>query len=136
MNKIIGRFDEQIYAILRIAVGLLFLCHGSQKLLGFFGGVDGSGGAVELVSMLGLAGVIELVGGLLIMIGLLTSWAAFLSSGLMASAYFMVHAPQGFWPIGNGGELAAVYCFVFLAIAARGAGMWSLASALKKESLQ
>ncbi len=136
MKKIIGNFNEQIYAITRIAVGLLFLCHGAQKTLGFLGGVDGSGGTVELVSMIGLAGLLELVGGLLIMIGLLTSWAAFLSSGLMASAYFMVHASQDFWPIGNGGELAAVYSFVFLAIAARGAGKWSLASALKKESLQ
>jgi putative oxidoreductase len=136
LKKIIGRFDEQIYAIVRIVVGLLFMCHGAQKTLGFLGGVDGSGGTIELVSIIGLAGVIELVGGLLIMIGLLTSWAAFVSSGLMASAYFMAHASQGFWPIDNGGELAAVYSLIFLAIAARGAGTWSLASTLKKGSLQ
>ena len=136
MKKLIGKFDDQVYAVMRIVVGLLFACHGAQKTLGMLGGVDGNGGTVELFSMIGLAGAIELVGGLLVMVGLLTSWAAFLSSGLMASAYFMAHASQGFWPIKNGGELAAVYAFVFLAIAARGAGKWSVADALNKESLQ
>lgn len=136
MKKLIGKFDEQIYAVVRIVVGLLFSCHGAQKTLGLLGGVDGQGGTVELLSMIGLAGAIELVGGLLVMIGLLTSWAAFLSSGLMAFAYFMAHASQGFWPINNGGELAAVYAFIFLGIAARGAGKWSLADALNKDSLQ
>lgn len=136
MKKLIGKFDNQIYAIVRIVVGLLFSCHGAQKTLGLLGGVDGQGGTVELFSMIGLAGAIELVGGLLVMIGLLTSWAAFLSSGLMAFAYFMAHAGQSFWPINNGGELAAVYAFVSLGIAARGAGKWSVAEALKKKSLQ
>ncbi|MDX1632535.1 MAG: DoxX family protein, partial [Thermoanaerobaculia bacterium] len=105
--------------------------HGAQKLFGVLGG-----SRVELVSQMGLAGVIELGGGLLIAIGLFASWAAFLASGQMAVAYFMVHFPQGFWPIQNGGELAALYAFLFLFIAAHGAGKWSVASALKKPKLE
>jgi putative oxidoreductase len=84
------------------------------------------GRQVELLSLYGLAGVIELVGGVLIMIGLLTSVAAFIASGEMAYAYFTAHVPRGTWPIQNGGELAALYAFVFLYIAARGAGTWSV----------
>ena len=113
--------------LLRVVVGLLFACHGAQKLFGVLGGER-----VELVSLLGLAGVIELVGGLLIAIGLFTGWAAFVCSGLMAVAYFKVHAPRGFWPIQNGGELAALYSFVFLAFAAHGDGAWSVGGALRK----
>jgi putative oxidoreductase len=106
---------------MRIVVGLLFACHGAQKLFGFFGGVgEQPGTTVPLISLMGLAGVIELVGGLLIAIGLLTRLAAFIASGLMAAAYVMGHAPRGPWPIENDGELAVVYCFVFLYIAAKG----------------
>jgi putative oxidoreductase len=123
MEQTLGKFAPHLYVLLRIVAGLLFACHGAQKLLGLFGGVGGSPGvAAPLFSLLGLAGVIELIGGLLIAIGILTSYAAFLASGQMALAYFMQHFPRGFWPIQNGGELAVLYCFLFLYIAARGAG--------------
>ena len=116
------RFEPQAYALLRIVAGLLFMFHGLQKF-GYFGGT-----AVPLASMMGAAAIIELVGGLLIMVGLLTTPAAFVASGEMAFAYFMAHQPRGTWPIQNQGELAALYAFAFLFIAARGAGIWSLDS--------
>jgi putative oxidoreductase len=115
---------------MRIVVGFLFACHGAQKLFGALGGTQ-----VPLVSQMGLAGFIELVGGILVAVGLLASWAAFIASGLMAVAYFTAHFPQGFWPIQNHGELAAVYAFVFLYIAARGSGIWSVAAASRNPSL-
>ena len=115
MERVLGRFAPYIYGLMRIVVGLLFACHGAQKLLGMFGGRQ-----VPLMSLFGLAGVIELVGGLLIAIGVLTSIVAFIASGEMAYAYFTVHFPQGPFPILNNGELAMLYCFVFLYIAARG----------------
>ena len=124
MRGFLSRNADRFYAIFRIVVGFLFLFHGLQKLFGAFGGKP-----VELVSLMGLAGTIELVCGLLVMLGLFARWAAFLASGTMAVAYFMVHFPQAFWPIENKGELAVVYCFAFLYIAARGAGPWSLAHA-------
>jgi putative oxidoreductase len=124
MQAILGRFDKEILAILRIAVGLLFACHGAQKILGLLGGMRG--GTVPLFSLFGLAGVIELLGGLMIMLGIFTAWAAFIASGEMAVAYFMAHAPRALWPIQNGGELAVVYAFVFLYIAAKGSGKWSI----------
>jgi putative oxidoreductase len=80
------------------------------------------------------AGVIELVGGVLVAVGLATSYAAFVASGEMAAAYFMVHAPQGFWPLQNKGELAVVYCFVFLYVATQGSGSWSLDRVLGRKS--
>ena len=118
---LLSRIEGPAYALLRIVSGLLFIFHGLQKIFGMYGGQ-----AVELMSLRGLAGLIELIAGALIMIGLLTSIAAFIASGEMAFAYFMSHAPQGFWPIQNRGELAALYCFVFLYIAARGSGIWSV----------
>ena len=117
MERVLGRFAPFIYAALRIVAGLLFACHGAQKLFGVFGGQS-----MPLMSQMGLAGVIEFGGGLLIAIGLFTSLAAFIASGEMAAAYFMAHAPRGPVPIQNGGELAALYCFLFLYIAARGTG--------------
>jgi putative oxidoreductase len=90
---------------------------------------------MELNAVTLVGGVIELVGGILIAIGLLASWAAFLSSGEMAVAYFWMHQPNGLWPIQNGGELAALYAFIFLYIAAKGAGRWSVASAMKNPKL-
>ena len=86
------------HALLRIVAGLLFMLHGGQKFFGWFGGIDGKGGTVELASLFGLAGTLELVGGALIIIGLLTRPVAFLLSGQMAVAYFMAHFPNGFWP--------------------------------------
>ena len=117
MERVPGRFAPFIYAALRIVAGLLFACHGAQKLFGLFGM-----GPMPLMSQIGLAGVIEFGGGLLIAIGLFTSFAAFIASGEMAAAYFLAHAPKGNVPIQNGGELAVLYCFLFLYIAARGTG--------------
>ena len=105
MTSPFARFAEQAYALMRIVAGFLFAFHGAQKLFGMFGGK-----AQPLGSLMGLAGVIELFGGVLIMIGLLTWAAAFIASGEMAVAYFYSHLPQAFWPIENRGELATLYC--------------------------
>jgi putative oxidoreductase len=121
MERVLGRFAPQLYALLRIVAGLLFACHGAQKLFGVLGGQQ-----VTLVSQRGLAGVIEFVGGLMIAAGAFTGMAAFIASGEMAVAYFRAHAPRGLFPIQNGGELAVLYCFLFLYIAARGNGIWSV----------
>ena len=126
MTRWLGRYSPYIYALLRIVAGLLFSLHGVQKLFGALGGQ-----AVELASQLGVAGIIELVGGVLIAIGLFTSPVAFIASGEMAAAYFLSHAPRGLWPIQNGGELAVLYCFVFLYFAAMGSGKWSVDSLRK-----
>ena len=127
MERFLGPWTSQLYALLRIVAGLLFACHGAQKLFGVLGGVGGQPGtAVPLYSLMGLAGGIELVGGLCITLGVLTSYAAFIASGEMAMAYFTAHAPRSFWPLENKGELAVLYCFLFLYMAARGSGIWSL----------
>jgi putative oxidoreductase len=126
MERWLGAYSAYVYAVMRIVVGFLFACHGAQKLLGMFGGVDQRGASVPLTSLLGVGGLIELVAGLLILVGLWTGYAAFIASGEMAGAYFMAHLPRGFWPIENTGELAALYCFVLLYIASRGAGVWSV----------
>ena len=127
MERVLGKFAPHLYGLLRMSAGLLFACHGAQKLFGLFGGVGGPpGAAVPLFSLMGLAGIIECVGGLLIACGVLTSYAAFVASGEMACAYFMAHFPRGFWPIRNGGELVVLYCFLFLYIAANGTGVWGL----------
>lgn len=122
MTRWLSRFSNVAFLLLRVAAGLMFAQHGAQKLFGVLGRE-----AVPLMSIHGLAGVIELVGGLLIALGIFTAWAAFVSSGEMAVAYFWAHAPRGAWPIQNGGELAALYCFVFLYVACRGGGKWRLA---------
>jgi putative oxidoreductase len=127
MDRWLGRHAERAYALLRIVAGLLFACHGAQKLFGALGGTAMTSNPMMLV-----AGIIEFGGGLLIAIGLFTSWAAFLASGEMAVAYFMVHAKGGFWPIINKGELAVAYCFLFLYIAARGSGPYSVDAAMRK----
>lgn len=124
MDRFLGKYSPYIYAILRIVAGLMFAVHGSQKLFGW----PGNRPAPPLASMMGVAGVIELVAGLMIALGLLASIAAFIASGQMAVAYFMAHSPRGFWPVLNQGELAVVYCFLFLYIAARGSGVWSVDS--------
>lgn len=111
-----------ILAITRILAGIMFACHGAQKLFGAFGGIPPGVPKALIWS----AGPIELVGGALIAIGLFTRSTAFLASGLMAFAYFIGHAPHGFWPAANGGELAILYCWLFLFIAAHGPGAWAL----------
>ncbi len=128
MPSFLQNHATRIYAVLRIISGLLFACHGAQKVFGVLGGAGGSGNAATLLSLFGAAGVIELVGGILIAIGFLTRYAAFISSGQMAVAYFMAHASKAFWPIQNGGELAVLYCFLFLFIAASGTGTWGVQS--------
>ena len=126
MKRFLGRISEQLYSLMRLVVGFLFACHGAQKLFGALGGQK-----QELMSLMGAAGAIEFFGGLLIAIGLFTTWAAFISSGQMAVAYFMAHARNGTLPIRNRGELAVVYCFLFLFIAAHGGGRFSVDGARK-----
>ncbi|MDH3525228.1 MAG: DoxX family protein [Acidobacteriota bacterium] len=127
MEKVLGRFSDKLYSLLRIFAGFMFLQHGAQKLFGALGGNQ-----AELFSLMGLAGVIEFFGGLAIMLGIFTSWAAFLASGTMATGYFMAHAPEGFWTVNNHGETAVLYCFGFLYMAAKGDGAWSLGGLLRK----
>jgi putative oxidoreductase len=125
MDRFLGQYSEHAYALMRIVVGFLFTCHGAQKILGVLGGVDDAGGTAAF-GLIWVAGIIELVGGLLVATGFQASVAAFLCSGQMAVAYFMAHQGRGLFPIQNGGEPAVLYCFVFLFIAARGPGIWSL----------
>lgn len=122
MFGFLSKNQSQILSIARILIGINFATHGAQKLLGVFGGAP----AEMPVVLLYPAGVIELVGGIMIAVGVMTTMTAFISSGLMAAGYFMAHAPQGFWPILNRGELAIVYCWFFLFLAAHGPGVWSL----------
>ena len=121
MERWLGRYAALTYALMRFVVGALFACHGAQKLFGALGGK-----AMTSDPMMLAAGIIEFGGGLLIALGLFASWAALLASGEMAVAYFKVHAPGGFWPIVNKGELAVLYCFVFLYIASHGSGAYSV----------
>jgi len=132
MEKFLGKYSDYLYALMRIIVGLLFACNGARKLFGVFGGMGGSGEAAPLFSQLGVAGIIEFFGGLLVSLGLLTGYAAFIASGEMAFAYFLGHFPKGFWPILNMGERAVFYCFVFLYIASRGAVVWGIDRALRR----
>ena len=121
MKPLLGRFSELAYALLRIVAGILFAAHGAQKLFGVFGGT-----VMPMMSQPWIGGVIELVGGLMIAIGIFTSIAAFVTSGEMAAAYFIAHAPKAANPLQNGGELAVLYCFLFLFIATRGGGRWAI----------
>jgi len=129
MERFLGKYSSCLYATLRIIAGLMFACHGSQKLFAWPGG----NARVPLASLMGFAGLVELIGGLLIAFGLLTSYAAFIASGQMAVAYFRAHAPQGIFPLLNRGELAALYCFLFLYIASQGAGGWSLDAIMRRK---
>ena len=127
MERVLGRYAGTTYALMRFMLGLAFACHGAGKLFGAFGATPATDKPLMLVG-----GIIEFFGGLLIAIGLKADYAAFIASGMMAVAYFMAHAPGGFWPIVNKGELAVVYCFVFLYIASRGSGAISVDAALRK----
>lgn len=120
MERYLGRYAPYCFALLRIVAGLMFAMHGTQKLFGWPGDKPPAGDAVMIA-----AGIIELGGGVLIAIGLFAGWAAFLASGEMAVAYFWKHLPGGFWPVVNEGELAVLYCFLWLFIAAHGPGVWS-----------
>ena len=122
MLTVLTPLKPALYSCLRIIAGLLFSLHGIQKLFGVFG----QPAPVNLLSQFGLAGVIETVAGLGIALGVYASPLALLASGQMAVAYFQAHLPRGPWPITNGGELAVLYCWLFLYIAASGSGRWSL----------
>jgi putative oxidoreductase len=112
--------------LLRIIAGLLFMQHGAQKLFGVFGGLGGNGAPAPFPQLMWFAGVMEFFGGLCVLLGLFTRPVAFLLSGEMAVAYFMGHAPRGFWPILNHGELAVLFCFIFLFLAVAGGGQFTL----------
>jgi putative oxidoreductase len=122
------RYAPMTYALFRIVFGLIFFMFGMQKLAGWFGGQQ-----MPIMGMLGAAGVIETVCGLLIMTGFFVRPAAFLASGEMAAAYFIAHFPQHPLPILNMGERAAMFCFAFLYMASRGAGIWSIDAAMKRK---
>lgn len=121
MSSFMTKYEREIYAALRIVVGFLFFWHGMQKLFGIPAPMPEIPAMIKYV-----AGSIELVGGAMITIGLMTRWAAFLSSGLMAAAYWMAHGTNAPLPIVNQGELAVLYCFIFLMMASRGSGIWSV----------
>jgi len=127
-----SRARSVTHNLLRIVTGLFFWQHGAQKLLGWLGGQQ----VETLASWMGVAGILEFFGGLLIAAGLLTRPVAFVLAGEMAVAYFWVHAPQSVWPIMNRGELAALFCFIFLYFVAHGAGSFSLDRLLSRRSRQ
>ena len=127
------RVMSATHVLLRVVAGLLFLHHGAQKLLGWFGGSGGDpAGTVALMSQMGLAGVLELYGGIAIVLGLFTRPVALLLAGEMAVAYLIVHQPRGAWPIQNHGESAALFSFIFLFLAANGAGGLSLDALIRR----
>jgi putative oxidoreductase len=119
-------WEPQLRSILRIIAGFTFSLHGYQKMFGWLNGLDGQGNPAELASMMGAAGVLETFGGALIILGLFTRPTAFVLSGQMAVAFFMVHLPMSFFPILNGGEITVLYCFIFLWLAAAGPGPLSV----------
>ncbi len=129
IQSYLSKYNDQLYALMRIVIGVLFVSHGFQKDTAMINGMM----PVSNILLL-LAAIIETVGGLMIIVGWKTDWAAFIASGEMAVAYFKQHAMHSFWPIDNGGEKAVFYCFVFLFIAAYGAGVWSLDHTLRKKT--
>ncbi len=128
-TALLSAWTPRVLSLLRIMAGLLLLQHGTTKVLGF--PVTQMTG-VSLTALPGIAGIIELVGGVLLVLGLFTRPTAFIVSGMTAVAYFLVHGPQNFFPIINGGELAALYCFVFFYLAFAGPGPISVDAALKR----
>ena len=126
MEKWLGKYSSFFYALLRFVAGVLFACHGAQKLFGVLGGQK------QEATLMIAAGVIESVCGILIAVGLFGSYVAFIASGEMAVAYFKQHSPGGFWPIVNRGELAVLFCFVFLYIASVGSGILSIDALIAK----
>ena len=124
MNSFLLSWSPRILSVLRITTGFLLLWHGSQKLLGYPPSEQTGGGSLPPLML--VAGILELGGGILILLGLFTRPTAFILSGLMAVAYFMAHAPSEFLPLVNKGELAVIYCFVFFYFVFAGGGAWSL----------
>ena len=125
-------FESYARSILRMVVGFLFCCHGLQKLVGMFGGMGGKGAVAAFPSLLWWAALLETAGGLLICIGLFTRPVAFLLCGEMAVAYFRSHAPRGVWPIQNGGELAVLFCFIYVYLCSAGPGIISVDRVVRK----
>lgn len=130
----LSKWTMPLLSVLRIVAGFLFIVHGTQKL--FEVPIAMPGGAAPLLSLTGAAGVIETVGGALFLLGLLTRPVAFILCGEMAVAYFKAHAPQGFWPVANQGELAVLYCFLFLYVSAAGAGPWSIDALISRRRMR
>ncbi len=135
LGKTAEKYTDLFYFVFRIFVGLLFAQHGAQKLFGWFPISGVALQPVDLFSLMGLAGLVEFVGGLFIALGLFTRLAALLGAVQMAAAYFMAHFPQGWVPIQNMGELALLYFAAFLVILVLGGKKWALESALAKEEL-
>ena len=131
MLNFLARFKDHTLTALRIMAGFMFMLHGAQKLFGFL--LREGGSTAELFSLTGFAGVLEFFGVLAILLGLFTQPVAFVLSGQMAVAYFMAHFPRSFWPIENRGELAVLYCFVFLFLATSGGGKCSLDQPIRKK---
>src|SRR5215469_4115028 len=131
MKSRLAHYEPPLRSLFRIVAAFTFSLHGWQKLFGAFGGLGGH--TPPPASMLGLAGLIETVGGLFMILGLLTRPVAFLLSGEMAIGYFRTHAPRGFWPMLNGGEITVFYCFFFLWLTSAGPGPWSLDWLLRKK---
>jgi putative oxidoreductase len=134
-----SKWMPRVLSVLRMVAAFLLMQHGAQKIFGVLvpappPGAPSSHGTFSLVSLMGVAGVLELFGGLLLFLGLFTRPVAFILSGLLAVAYFMSHAPGGFWPILNRGELAALYCFIFLFLSVAGGGEWSLDHLLRRDA--
>ena len=132
-STFLSTWGLRLLGLLRIVVALLMIQHGAQKLFGFPPPATPRP-PLELLSLAGIAGILEFFGGLFLLLGLFTRPVAFILSGLMAVAYFKAHAPKGFWPVLNGGELAMLYSFVFLYMAAAGGGAWSLDKRLRGTS--
>ena len=131
---ILAAWQPAVRSVLRIVAGFLFALHGMQKMFGFFGGMGGKGGVASFPSLPWWAGVLELGGGLLLLVGLFSRPVAFVLSGQMAVAYFMFHFPKGFLPAVNGGELAALYSFLFLYLSFAGPGPLSLDGVIRKKA--
>ena len=128
MKPFMSNYGPQCYALMRMVAGFLFLWHGVQKLFGYPVPMPGGVPAFVIYG----AGPIELIGGTLIMLGLFTHWVAFITSGQMAVAYWMAHGPKALLPIQNNGELAVLFCFVFLFMSTRSSGIWSLDALISK----
>ena len=129
-----NRVAQATYFLLRVVAGLMFFQAGSVKFLGWFGGMPGQAGSTApLMTQIGIGGVLEFFGGLAIMLGLFTRPVAFILCGEMAVAYWQFHAPHGAWPVQNHGELAVLFCFIYLYMAALGGGDWSLDALMKRK---
>jgi putative oxidoreductase len=124
LNSSQGRWSQCMLSVLRIISALLFMQHGAQKLFGFLAPMHAT--SHRFFSMMGIAGILEFFGGLLVVLGVFTRPVAFVLSGEMAVAYLMVHAPKGFWPLQNGGDLAVLWSLVFFYMAVAGGGAWRL----------